>query len=68
MSTEIAEIEAYCSCPCMDCIEGRHCGEDYFFDGLDGQPVRAQCEHPGPEDEREDDPFFDEDDEFYDED
>jgi len=29
-----------CTCPCLDCVEGRHCGGAYAVDGI----VVGECE------------------------
>jgi hypothetical protein len=42
---ENLELECKCTCPCIDCIEGRHCGEvgdDCFV-----------CEYPVPTEDEE---------------
>ena len=43
-----------CNCPCMDCIEGRHCGELYWISAeasADGQEHQFECNEATPDDE-----------------
>lgn len=61
--------EPQCNCPCMDCIEGKHCGEEYDLTdemmGGDTDQVllHVKCEHLNLddlfEDENEEDEFED---------
>lgn len=66
--------EPQCNCPCMDCIEGNHCGEEYDITGeMMGDEtetkndvlLHVKCEYINYddlfEDEHEDDEFEDED-------
>lgn len=55
---ELPEEPPYkCTCPCIDCIEGRHCGGDYLVNNegeADGEVVTiiiGTCHYPPPDEE-----------------
>lgn len=46
----------YCNCPCMDCIEGQHCGAGDFVESFDGEGIQFECQYLVEEfDDRADD-------------
>jgi hypothetical protein len=65
------EYEIKCTCPCIDCIEGNHCGGEYWWppevvekeDGTVEEPqLIGVCEHLVLDDIREFDVYPDDDD------
>ena len=44
-----------CTCPCIECIEGNHCGGFYYWPDADGnEKLIGVCEHiPCDYDEKE---------------
>jgi hypothetical protein len=45
---ETTEMGDYCTCPCIDCIEGRHCGSGGYE--IDDKVVGVCLEPPQYED------------------
>lgn len=41
----------YCSCFCMDCIEGTHCGYVGEMEAFDGEARMVRCDYPVADDD-----------------
>lgn len=56
-AAEPVDPPIYCDCPCLDCIEGQHCGlVGEYFDAAEqaqGNSLNVRCDYPADNDDLE---------------